>query len=185
MLDNHAFDVRLDMMGSYQTKNIVTATAAIDFLHEETPISISRRAYLSGMGEAAKSTYLAGRWQKIASEPLIICDTGHNADGLRYVTRQLESVECAKRYCVLGFAKDKNIDEILPLFPKDAHYIFTRANVERAIEAEVLVEIASRMGMSCEAVVRVPDALQRAKELATAEDMIFVGGSNFVVAVVL
>ncbi|MEG2613225.1 MAG: Mur ligase family protein, partial [Alistipes sp.] len=83
--DEHTFDVELDLKGSYQLHNVLTATAAIDFLHEQTPLSISRRAYVEGLHDAAAKTSLLGRWQKLSDAPLTICDTGHNAHGIAYV----------------------------------------------------------------------------------------------------
>ena len=80
--DGRAFDVSLDLQGNYQSRNIVTASAAVDFLHEETPLTISRRAYLEGMRCAAANTALMGRWQTLAESPLTVCDTGHNAHGI-------------------------------------------------------------------------------------------------------
>ena len=95
------------------------------------------------------------------------------------------SEKYGRQICVLGFAKDKNLDEIFPLLPTSAHYIFTEAGVSRALPAEELAAKAERAGLRGEVVTGVPAALVRARELASAEDMIFVGGSNFVVAEVL
>ena len=153
-----------------------------DFLHEETPLTISRRAFMNGICEAAATTGLRGRWQTIGESPRVICDTGHNAHGLKYVTEQLKGLKCNRLYCVIGFAKDKNIDEILPMFPADAYYIFTRADVERAVDADALATKATQYGLQGETAGSVGEALARARELATADDTIFVGGSTFVVA---
>ena len=164
---------------------MVTACTVADYLHEETPLTISRRAFIDGISNVVGETSLRGRWQTLQTEPRVICDTGHNAHGLRCVTEQLKGLECGKLYCVIGFVKDKNIDEILPMFPADAHYIFTQASIERAVDAEALAAKAAAFGLQGEVVREVPKALARAKELAATDDVIFVGGSTFVVAEVL
>ena len=183
--DDQAFEVELDLQGNYQRRNIVTASAAVDFLHEETPLTISRRAYLEGMKNAAANTSLMGRWQKLAEAPLTICDTGHNAHGIAWVARQLRETPHRELYCIIGFVRDKDLAHILPLLPHDAHYIFTQARSERALPAADLTAKAAIYGLHGEAVEQVADALVRARELASAEDMIFIGGSTYVVAEVL
>ena len=112
----------------------------------------------------------------------MVCDTGHNADGLRYVAAQLEALECDKLYCVIGFAREKNLDAIMPLLPRKAHYIFTRAAIERARAIEDIVAIADKLGLEYESAASVAEAVARAKSLATSTDAIFIGGSNFIVA---
>ncbi|WP_302381361.1 folylpolyglutamate synthase/dihydrofolate synthase family protein [uncultured Alistipes sp.] len=179
--DDKAFEVELDLAGNYQSHNIVTASAAVDFLHEETPLTISRRAYLEGMRVAASLTSLHGRWQKLGDAPLTVCDTGHNAHGIAYVAEQLKVTPHRKLYCVMGFVRDKDLAHILPLLPRDAHYIFTQAHSERALTAEELTAKAAIYGLQGEAVADVQAAVARARELAGAEDMIFIGGSTYVV----
>lgn len=179
--DDKAFEVELDLAGNYQSHNIVTASAAVDFLHEETPLTISRRAYLEGMRGAASHTALHGRWQKLGEAPLTICDTGHNAHGIAYVAEQLKATPHRKLYCVMGFVRDKDLAHILPLLPRDAHYIFTQARSERALTAGELTAKAAIYGLQGEAVADVQAAVARARKLAGAEDMIFIGGSTYVV----
>ncbi|WP_290526551.1 folylpolyglutamate synthase/dihydrofolate synthase family protein [Alistipes sp.] len=179
--DGHEFEVELDMAGLYQYHNVITATAALDFMHEETPLSISRRAYLEGMRDAAANTSLLGRWQKLADAPLTICDTGHNPHGIAYVARQLRESKYEKLYCVVGFVKDKDLAHILPHLPREAHYLFTQAQSERSVPAQELAAKASIYGLSGEAIETVPQAVERARELATEADMIFIGGSTYVV----
>ena len=180
--DGHEFDVELDLQGNYQVHNVITASAAVDFLHEETPLTISRRAYIEGMRCAAANTSLMGRWQTLGREPLTVCDTGHNAHGIAYVAEQLKSTPHRELYCVMGFVRDKDLAHILPLLPRDAHYIFTQARSERALPADELTAKAAIYGLQGEAVGDVKAAVARARELAAAEDMIFIGGSTYVVA---
>lgn len=180
--DNHTFDVLLDLQGSYQRHNIVTASAAIDFLHEETPLTVSRRAYVEGLADAAANTSLLGRWQTIGEQPLTVCDTGHNAHGIAYVAEQLKTTPHKTLFCVIGFVRDKDLAHILPLLPHDAHYIFTQARTERALPAGELTAKAAIYGLHGETVGEVKAAIARAHELAATDDMIFIGGSTYVVA---
>lgn len=179
--DGRVFEAALDLGGSYQRHNIVTAAAAIDFLHEETPLSISRRAFLEGLRDAAANTSLQGRWQTLAREPHIVCDTGHNPHGIAYVAEQLREATYDKLYCVVGFVQDKDLAHILPLLPREAHYLFTQAQSERSLPAARLAEKAAIYGLRGEVIESVPAAVERARTLATAADMIFIGGSTYVV----
>ncbi|MEG1621939.1 MAG: folylpolyglutamate synthase/dihydrofolate synthase family protein [Alistipes sp.] len=179
--DKHTFDVELDLKGDYQLHNILTASAAADLLHEESPLTISRRAYIDGTRDAAALTSLLGRWQKLGEAPIIICDTGHNAPGIAYVAEQLKREKYNKLYCVIGFVKDKDLSKILPLLPTNAYYLFTQATVERAVPASELATIAANHGLHGEVIESVAQAIERAKKLADKQDMIFIGGSNYIV----
>ncbi len=180
--DGYIFSLEIDLAGSYQRQNLVTASTAADYLHRCTPLSISRRAYVEGIASAAASTSLKGRWQRLSDTPLTICDTGHNPHSLRIIAEQIAATPHQKLYCVLGFASDKETSEILPHFPAEAHYIFTQPNSERAMPASQLKEQAARFGLHGEVRDSVAEAVSHARTLAGEEDMIFVGGSNFVVA---
>ena len=177
------FDVKLDLMGEYQYNNLITASAALDVLDKLTPLTISRRAYLEGLQSVSRSTSLAGRWQVLSAEPYMVCDTGHNAHGIKYVAKQLQGLaeRYSKLYCVVGFAKEKNLNEVLPLLPTQAYYIFTQASSPRALPAVSLAEQAAEFGLQGEVVASVADAIALAQEKATAKDAIFIGGSNFIV----
>ncbi len=183
--DDHEFDVLVDLMGNYQHHNVVTAAAAADFLHEETPLTISRRAFVEGMRHAAEHTSLQGRWQTLSTDPLVVCDTGHNAHGMAYVAEQIAATPHRNLYCVVGFVKDKDLAHILPLLPRDAHYIFTAAESHRSIPAAELAAKAAIYGLKGEVVEGVVNAVSRANTLASRDDMIFIGGSTYVVAEVL
>jgi dihydrofolate synthase/folylpolyglutamate synthase len=180
--DNRSYEIQLDLAGDYQRRNIVTAAAAVDFLHEETPLTISRRAFLEGTRHAAANTSLQGRWQRLGEAPLTLCDTGHNAHGMAYVTEQLQATPHKKLYCVVGFVRDKDLAHILPLLPRDAHYIFTAAQTHRALPAAELAAKAAIYGLQGETADTVAEALARARELAEPDDAIFIGGSTYVVA---
>ncbi|MBP5589311.1 MAG: bifunctional folylpolyglutamate synthase/dihydrofolate synthase, partial [Bacteroidales bacterium] len=128
---------------------------------------------------------LIGRWQVISNNPTIICDSGHNKDALQYVVPQLKQICKNKLHFVLGFSNDKNLDAILPLFPKEASYYFTKAAIERGLDESKLKEKALEYGISGNSYSSVKEALMAAKENASADDVIYVGGSMFVIAEVL
>ena len=180
--DAKGYELDVDLLGDYQRHNIVTVCAAADFLAENTPLTISRRALRQGIAVAAASTGLAGRWQVLEQEPYTVCDTGHNEDGIRYVAQQLENLECDRLFAVMGFAREKELSKILALLPKKAHYIFTRANIERARAIEDIAAEAERLGLDFETVSNVKEAVARARSLAQPTDAIFIGGSNYVIA---
>ena len=180
--DQRNYELDIDLLGDYQRHNVVTACAAADYLAEQTPLTISRRAFREGLATVAQNTNLMGRWQVLAQEPYTVCDTGHNADGLRYVVSQLTALECDRLFCVMGFSKEKDLDKIMPMLPKRAHYIFTRAAIDRARAVEDIVAMAERLELDFETAPTVKEAVERAKALALPADAIFIGGSNFVVA---
>ena len=180
--DGRGYELDIDLLGDYQRHNIVTVCAAADHLAEHTPLTISRRALREGLATAAASTGLTGRWQVLAREPYTVCDTGHNADGISYVAAQLEALECDRLIAVMGFAKEKDLDKIMPLLPTKAHYIFTRASIDRARNVEDIAAAAERLGLDYECQPTVMEAVARARSIAQPTDAIFIGGSNFVVA---
>lgn len=177
--------IDLDLLGSYQAQNLITARGAVYAIRHLTQLNVSSRALLEGCRQVVGSTGLTGRWQVLSGQPLTVCDTGHNAHGLRYVAEQLKSCDYSRLYMVVGFSKDKNLTEILPLLPLEAHYIFTQADSPRALPYAELAQTASAYGLVGETVPDVPSALARARELAAPKDMIFIGGSNFTVAEII
>jgi dihydrofolate synthase / folylpolyglutamate synthase len=126
-----------------------------------------------------------GRWQTIGKEPLTICDTGHNREGLEYVMNQLNALPKTGLHFVIGFVNDKDLSSVLPLFPADAHYYFTRASVPRALDEKLLRQQASEFGLRGDSYPDVATALHSARGRASATDVIFIGGSTFIVADVL
>jgi dihydrofolate synthase/folylpolyglutamate synthase len=180
--DNRTFELDIDLLGDYQRHNIVTACAAADYLAEQTPLTISRRAFREGLAKSAENTGLMGRWQVIAEDPYTVCDTGHNADGISYVASQLEALETDRIFAVMGFAKEKDLDKIMSLLPKKIYYIFTKAAIDRARNIEDIAAVADNLGLDYECQPSVTAAVARARCLAQSTDTIFIGGSNFVVA---
>ena len=168
--DGRGYELDIDLLGDYQRHNIVTVCAAADFLAEHTPLTISRRAHRQGLATAAASTGLVGRWQVLAREPYTVCDTGHNAHGMRYVAAQLDALEQERVFAVMGFAREKDPDKIMPLLPKRAHYIFTRASIERARPVEDIAAAATSLGLDFECQPTVKEAVARARSLAEPTD---------------
>lgn len=178
--EGNLLEIQLGMEGNYQGKNLCTALSALDIL--AGPLKLNEDTVRKGLAEAT----VPGRWQTLATEPCrIIVDTGHNEAGLTFVTEQLASEKYHKLYFILGMVGDKAIDRILPILPKNAHYIFTSPGIPRALEAEKLAEQAAKSGLEGEIIPSVKAALEHAKKLAGKNDLIFVGGSTFTVAEVL
>lgn len=167
------------LRGNYQIKNLKTAIAAAMLL--KLPLN----AIKSGIENVLINTHLAGRWQTLSQNPLTICDTAHNEDGLFYVIKQLEETPHKNLHFVLGVVNDKVIDEILKLFPKNAIYYFCKADIPRGLEVEILQAKAEGIGLVGKTYKSVNVALRAAQEVATEEDLVFVGGSTFTVAEVV
>ncbi len=180
--DGRIQSMDLDLAGDYQQRNIMTVRAAVHMLRHETSLSISTRALMTGCRTVAESTGIQGRWQVVSREPFTVVDAGHNAHALRIVADQIRNRKYDKLYMVIGLSSDKRADEILPLLPRDAHYIFTQADSPRAMPADSLARLGAAYELTGEVVPRVADALAAARRMAGTEDMIFVGGSCFVAA---
>ncbi|MDE6007368.1 MAG: bifunctional folylpolyglutamate synthase/dihydrofolate synthase [Muribaculaceae bacterium] len=172
--------------GAYQKKNINTARIAVEELRKQS-IAISPEAEKKGFSDVEKLTGFRGRWTKISSEPLIICDTGHNEAGLRYNLEQLRHLlelrnsEATLRF-VLGFVSDKDVAHILPMFPKDAVYYTTQAAIPRAMPWAELTERCRLSGLDATGFTGVETAVRAACEDAGENDIIYIGGSTFIVA---
>ncbi|MDZ7635736.1 MAG: folylpolyglutamate synthase/dihydrofolate synthase family protein [Bacteroidales bacterium] len=171
------------LAGLAQQKNIQTVAAAVDAL--SVPFGLSREHFLKGVSAVMASTGLMGRWQVLSRSPLTVCDTGHNREGLEYVVRQIRATPKHGLHMVIGFVNDKDLASVLSLFPEDARYYFTKASVPRALDETLLMAEAGKYGLSGAAYPSVAVALEAARSAAGPQDMIFVGGSTFVVADVL
>ena len=176
---------QLPLGGDYQKKNLVTVLEAIRKLRD-TGIVISDEAISRGMEKVVSNTGLAGRWMIIDTHPLIIADTGHNIAGLSYNFRQLNSLISQKTdgklRVIIGFVADKAIDKILDILPKDAEYYITNAQIPRALAATDLYNKFKQHGIEGRVYVDVASAFLQAKKEASEKDIIFIGGSTFIVA---
>ena len=195
------------LKGSYQEKNQQTAFVALQILRNICGVELSKEAIAKGFAEVCTLTGLRGRWEILSQKPLTICDTGHNGHGLRYVAEQLRSfissplqggLRGATLHIILGMVNDKDIDTVLGLLPENAVYYFTQPATSRALPAEELYRrwhalhpiancqspIANRQS-PISAFSTVREALAAAQRAASADDIIFIGGSNYVVGEVL
>ncbi len=171
--------------GDYQTENIVTAVCSIMQLSQNDEFNISFDDISNGLQNILKNTGFAGRWQQLGTNPLTICDTGHNIDGINAVVHQLMSTSYNKLHMVIGMVNDKDIFSILNILPKNATYYFCRPDIPRGLDENILCEQAFKAGLNGKAYSSVAQALRSAQNNASPDDMIFVGGSTFVVAEVV
>ncbi|MFC4872010.1 bifunctional folylpolyglutamate synthase/dihydrofolate synthase [Negadavirga shengliensis] len=179
--DGHKEKVLLDLLGSYQVQNLPAIWLAIQQL-QKMGVAMDMRPMKKGLSNIVENTGLKGRWQILSDRPLVICDTGHNIDGVRAVVDQIKTMRYQQLYMVWGMVNDKDVDGVLALLPKKAHYIFCQAQLPRAMPADALKEKAKAFGIDGVAIDDVNEAIAYAKRKATPDDFIFVGGSTFVVA---
>lgn len=173
-----------DLKGYYQDRNKATALKAIEVLIDQG-WNIPSEAVAKGFLHVRENTGLRGRWDVLQEKPRVIGDTAHNAEGLEYVLRQLYDQEYKQLYIVLGVVSDKDLDAILPLFPKEACYFFCKPAVPRGLQEEVLQEKASQYGLRGKIFPSVQKALEAALNVAEEDDLIYVGGSTFTVAEII
>ncbi len=170
-----------ELGGLVQEKNAATVLCAINILKEKGYTIIDSAVY-EGFAKVIEITGLRGRWQCVGANPKIILDTGHNVDGIKYIVRQLENCERNRLHFIIGMVADKDVDAVLQLLPKDAIYYFTKASIPRALNEEVLKEKALEFGLEGKSYPSVENAIEAARKNAQAKDVIFIGGSTFVVA---
>jgi dihydrofolate synthase / folylpolyglutamate synthase len=173
----------LPLLGHYQEKNLVTAVCALDQLQHTFPVN--KNDLYEGLSRVSQMTGLSGRWQVLGRNPLVVADTAHNTEGIGWVIRQVMQQKFNKLHIVLGVVQDKNVDTMLQQLPRSAAYYFCKADIPRALDAVALSEIAFGIGLRGEVYNSVYAAFQSARNNAGFDDMIFVGGSTFVVAEVL
>ena len=170
-----------ELGGDCQEKNTATILCAVQTLIEQG-YNIKDKHVHEGIAKVCSLTGLMGRWQRLGNEPLAICDTGHNIGGMQYIVGQLASTPHERLHFVIGMVNDKDIEGVLGILPKDAEYYFTQASVQRALSAESLAIKAGKVGLKGVVITDVKEAYRKARQNATKDDLIFVGGSTFVVA---
>lgn len=171
-----------DLIGDYQFHNKKTVQQTIKILNETTDFTVSEESLKEGLLNTVKNTGLQGRWQQLGESPKIVCDTAHNKHGLSIVMNQLRNEKFEKLHIVLGVVNDKDLDSILPLFPKDAKYYFCSPNSSRGLPTETLQNAAEKFNLIGKKYDSVASAFAEAKQNASKNDFIYVGGSTFVVA---
>ena len=175
-------DYDTDLLGYYQTKNVKGVLAV---LQELKAFKVEENHIKKGLLQVTKNTGLLGRWQVLAENPKTICDTAHNAEGLSLVIQQIKEQKYENLHIVLGFVKGKDLDTVLPLFPKDAKYYFCKPAISRGLEGTDLAYKANNFNLIGEVYGSVQTALKAANRAAQDKDFIFIGGSNFVIAEVV
>jgi dihydrofolate synthase/folylpolyglutamate synthase len=175
-----SFGGEIRIGGDYQSKNIQAVFQTFRIL--QGIILCKDNDIMDGIRRVVVNTRLRGRWQIIGSNPLVICDTGHNKEGLEYVITQLKAIPKRRLHIVLGFVNDKDLNSVLPLFPPEATYYFTKASVPRALDEKILMAEASRWFLKGTPFLDVTSAVSAAKADASDHDLIFIGGSTFIVA---
>lgn len=173
------------LLGDYQKENIATAITSLKILTDEKIIDVTSEDLKEGIQNVIKNTGLKGRWQIIEKKPLVIADTGHNIDGILAIVSQLRSMKFHKLHMVFGMVSDKNTIDILSLLPKNARYYFCRPDIPRGLDEHILMESAISVGLTGETYSSVANALNSAKNNCGIDDIVFVGGSTFVVAEVV
>ncbi|MBQ8866924.1 MAG: bifunctional folylpolyglutamate synthase/dihydrofolate synthase [Bacteroidaceae bacterium] len=170
-----------ELGGLCQEKNTNTILHAVEQL-QKLGYRLSEADVRKGFANVCRLTGLMGRWQKLSDRPTLICDTGHNVGGISYIIDQLRQQPCHRLHIVLGMVNDKDVNGVLALMPKEATYYFTKASVKRALDEATLASLGKGHHMQGTSHPDVATATRAALEAATEEDLIFVGGSSFIVA---
>jgi len=178
---NYIENLHSELLGLYQLKNIQTVLCAVDRLND-AGYKISKEQVIDGIRNVITQTQLLGRWQTLSTSPLTIVDTGHNEAGIKEVLEQLKSIPYKKLHFVFGVVKDKEPSTIFKLLPKDAIYYFCKANIPRSLDENELAELAGAFGMKGAAFQSVSEAVKAAQNNYREGDLIFIGGSTFIVA---
>jgi len=173
-----------DLLGLYQRKNVATVLMVLERLGEAGFAIPVDRIY-AGLANVTSNTGLSGRWQVLGHQPLVICDSGHNLEGIKSVVWQIRQTPHKKLWMVFGMVSDKNPDPIFAVLPRDATWFFAQAQIPRAMDAHMLAEKAAKKGLNGEVIPSVKEAVEKARSLAGPDDLVFIGGSTFVVAEVL
>ena len=180
--ENHP-DYPCGLLGDYQIKNKKTVVEVFRNLKSE--FKISEDNIKNGILNVVKNTHLQGRWQILQENPRVICDTAHNANGLEMVVNQLKKEKYNQLHIVLGVVNDKDLDAILPLFPKNASFYFCKPKNERGLNATILQEKAKSYQLFGNTYASVSKAYKNALCESSNKDVIFIGGSNFVVSEII
>jgi len=177
-------DFYCPLAGVYQKENLQTVFASVDMLKEQG-INISDISFYDGIGNVTKNTGLKGRWQVLKSKPFTVCDTAHNEAGITLVLSQIAEMQKENLHIVLGMVNDKDISKILSLFPAGAYYYFCKPDIPRGLNENKLASEAKKFSLEGNSFKSVKEAFIAAREKAKPEDIIYVGGSTFVVAEVI
>ena len=179
-------NLEVNLHGAFQAKNLQTVLQAIEVFNDLKKFPELKREHIrDGFKNLIELTNFKGRWQSLGENPKIICDSAHNEAGLKIAMRELRKLPKEKLHFVLGVLNDKSIDKILSFLPKDAKYYFAKADIPRGLDALILKEKAAEFSLKGEVYNSVKEAFENAKKAASKNDLIYVGGSTFVVAEVI
>ena len=173
------------LKGDYQQQNIKTVIQTIRVLQSQNKFIVSEENLILGLINVIKNTGLEGRWQELQQNPKVICDTAHNKHGLDIVLKQIQKEDFEQLHFVFGVVNDKDLESILPLFPKNAKYYFCKPNIPRGLEADILQKKSEQFDLYGRVYVSVTNAYKSAMQNANKKDLIYIGGSTFVVAEIL
>lgn len=173
-----------ELTGDYQIENTNTVLTALNML-KRLKYRIREKAVHEGFAHVIENTGLMGRWMRLGTHPLVICDSAHNPAGIEQVIKQLKHEDYKRLHMVMGFMADKDVKSILNLLPKDAVYYFTQAQTSRSMTVEQLQSLAAKCGIEGSIYNNVSEALDAARNQANDEDLIYVGGSMYVLAELL
>lgn len=179
--EDQQIKIKSDQFAEYQKNNLPGVLAVVDVL-KDRGFDIERSIIKNALENAFKITGLKGRWQKLPGHPNMYCDVGHNESGIKLILNQIAKIKHKQLYFILGMVNDKDITSVLRLLPKKADFYFCQANIPRALESLKLKELASSIGLIGESIPDVNKAISLAKSRANEDDLIFIGGSNFLVA---
>ena len=183
VVDKKSHSFILGLTGTYQLKNLATVLKTIEIINQSVsiPFEISKKAIADGLKNVVENTGLRGRWEILSNQPLTIADTGHNVAGIEFVVTQLAKTTHQKLHFIIGMVNDKDLTHVLELLPTQAVYYFTQANIARALPATELQRLAENYNLSGNSFLTVEEAVKSAQSNANEDDVIFIGGSNFVV----
>ena len=176
--------LKCPLTGFYQQRNIKTTLQLVDVLNQ-LGFKIEKKHIRKGFYDVIKSTKLAGRWQILSNDPLTICDIAHNPDGIKLITKQIKSIYYRHLHFVLGVVNDKNLMKVLPILPEDATYYFCKANIPRGMDQKILQCESNKYNLVGSVYGSVKEAYTAAQTNAGSDDLVFIGGSTFVVAEIL
>lgn len=177
-----ATEIPSDLLGDYQAHNKKTVIQTIDIINSQNEFNVTEESIKKGLFNVVKNTGLLGRWQQLGEFPKIICDTAHNKNGIEIVMKQILKEKYDTLHILLGVVNDKDLNEILPLLPKNAIYYFCKPNIPRGLETTILQEEARKHHLLGNTYNSVSEAYEHSKINATKNDFIYIGGSNFIVA---
>ncbi len=176
--------LQLDLPGTYQLKNVKTVLSAVEGLREQGYVITDEHIRIA-LGHVKTLTDLHGRWEVLSHNPLTISDTGHNPEGIAEVLKNIEGITYHQLHFVMGVVNDKDISKILAMLPKNAIYYFCKPDIPRGLDAESLKLKAESFGLNGNVYPSVKTALQTAQNNTAENDLVFIGGSTFVVAEVV